>query len=53
MKVIVMVWGDNGSVEASWKKERKPEVVVEYFGNIEINEEKLLQALDTAKEAIK
>lgn len=52
MKIVITVM-DVGGVELSYKRGRKPEIVEECWGNIKFDEDKLYEALEKAKEAVK
>lgn len=51
MQVIIRVSHRGGFVTASYNDKQKPDTVLTYEYDIEIDEDKLLQALELAKEA--
>ena len=53
MKIVITVMDGWEEVQLSYKKGRKPEIVMDCVGDIKVDEDKLYEALEKVREAIK
>lgn len=53
MKIVITVMDNWGTAELSYKRMRDPETVMDFTGDIKIDVDKLYEALEKAKEAVK